>query len=194
MEEPIQEDEKKFLTKDQVKELLERFVADNNLGDEVLIRLLYNGITLREIGHIRAKDIRPIRSNGILVAGTVRLRKPDRKIHIDPGTYDHCIQLINVLNLGKSHIKIFKIQYRRIEQKIKDMRQYLDIDFDLTPKVMNNTFFILKLSDPSYKSWTWEDYQYHLGWAKKDYTISQLEYFKKKVQELDGGNTNVQQK
>jgi len=147
-------------------------------GEMSLIRLLTNGISVRDILNLRTKDIR---GNSF----RVKLMKPRRMVGIDKVTMWFIGDYLTEENIPKKSIEkaFLKFPKSTIAYFIKDYGiRSKEIDFYVTPTTLLNTFFIIRIIENP--EWTVEDYNRHLGRTDMNNTNKIINYYKEKIEEL----------
>ena len=159
---------RQYLDDQEVKKYL-KFINDKQ--QNAVCRLLLNGVSIKEILKLRARDVK-------YKSCRLHLKNPKRKIVVDKVVInilvDHMLtEKINV----KSKEKIIKYTERNIRVFVKKYGELARLDIDVSPKILQNTFFIIKLTlEPE---WTVEDYASHLGLTSLDNLKKNLEYYQR---------------
>lgn len=169
-----EEIERSYLNADQLKHYV-KLVTDK--GHMIIIRMLVNGVSLKEINKLRAKDIKA-RRNQLL------LKKPKRRVTIDEVTMSLIASYLSELNVHyKSREKAIAYHPATIHDFISEYGRRAGFGFPVTSQTLINTFFILRLvKNPD---WTIEDYNRHLGRSSLDHTKKLLDYFRSQVEEIE---------
>lgn len=167
------ENDKHYLNAKQMKKYLKGI---DNLAHLVIIRLLINGVSIAEIKKLRGKDVK-------YLSFKLGLKKPKRKISIDEGTNNLLISFLMDNKIAKkSKDKLFKYSYREIGVFINEYSYGCGFDFNITPTVLFNTFFLVKLTGNP--DWALPDFKKHLGFNNYDYTQELVDYFKGQVEAI----------
>jgi site-specific recombinase XerD len=160
-----------FLTPDGIKQYLGVITDLNHI---IVARLLINGISVKEILKLRARDVKYHRN-------TLALKDPRRKVGIDPVTTQLLVKYMGRERIGaKTTTKIVTFKERNIRTFINEYGKIAGINHPVKPKTLQNTYFAIQLVH--HPEMTIEDYHKHLGYSDIEYTRRLYNYFKAELE------------